>query len=241
MAQQLSVINPSYCVPDSLDLQINTKKGAAYNKNGDLVFKVIKETWLTLHHRRVLYDDKGNPIVTLYKRNKTLHGRCQVFRGKSNDLSQLLFSAKKSSMIQSDNIIRLDVYLANNQDESMCDFRVIISGNKSTCTFYFRESPTIVAKVVNNGDFRVCISPNVDHAFIVALTIIVSKMGNFKKLMSKLTNTANVAMGGIATAGAIASVYEALNTEGENMEEENLEEGNLEGENLEEEELDPDL
>ncbi|XP_020202743.1 protein LURP-one-related 15 [Cajanus cajan] len=207
MAQQLSVINPSYCVPDSLDLQINTKKGAAYNKNGDLVFKVIKETLLTLHHRRVLCDDKGNPIVTLYKRNKTLHGRCQVFRGKSNDLSQLLFSV---SMTRSDNNIRLDVFLANNQDESMCDFRVIISRNKSTCTIYLRESPTIVADMFNNGGFKVCIRPNVDHAFIVALTIIVSKMGNFKKLMSKLTNTANVAMRGIATAGAIGAMASVL-------------------------------
>ncbi|TKY65727.1 LURP-one-related 15 [Spatholobus suberectus] len=146
MANQFSVISPSYCVPNSVNLQINTEKGVTYNINNNVVF-YTKDTFFTLHNRRVLCDDKGNPIVTLYGKNMTLHERWQVFRGQSSDPSQLLFSVKRSSMIQSGTMIKLDVFLANNKDESMCDFRVIIRGNKSSCTVYAGESPTIVAKV----------------------------------------------------------------------------------------------
>ncbi|KAL2330524.1 hypothetical protein Fmac_018105 [Flemingia macrophylla] len=124
-----------------------------------------------------------------------MHGRWQVFKGKSNDSSQLLFSVKKSSMIQSGTKSKLVVFLANNKDENMCDFRVIITGNESSCTIYARESPTVVAEMQNNMGFNVRINPNVDSAFIVALLMII--MEDSKKLMSK---TAKMAMQGVATA-----------------------------------------
>ena len=67
MANKFSVINPSYCAPKALSLQINTKKGIAYDVKGNRVF-YIKDTLFTFHGRRVLCDDKGSPIVTLYKK-----------------------------------------------------------------------------------------------------------------------------------------------------------------------------
>ena len=77
----------------------------------------------------------------------TLHGRCQVFRGyKSKDFSQLLFSVKRSSMIPS-GMVNLEVFLANNQRESACDFRVNVCRDKRSCTVYAGESPRIVATV----------------------------------------------------------------------------------------------
>ncbi|TKY65724.1 LURP-one-related 15 [Spatholobus suberectus] len=141
MANQASIISSDYCLPDSVNLQFNTKMGAVYNENGDVVFNVIKETF-TRHKRRVLYDNKGKPIVTLYKKFKTMHGRWQVFEGKSDDLSKLLFSAKLSSKTQKK--VRLDVFKANNEDESRCDFRVVIDENESTV--YAGESPTPAAE-----------------------------------------------------------------------------------------------
>jgi len=76
----------------------------------------------------------------------TMHQRCKVFRGKSNDSSELLFSVKKSAMLQTE-VIRLDVFLANNKRESVCDFRVIVSADKSSCIVYAGESPTVLATV----------------------------------------------------------------------------------------------
>jgi len=76
----------------------------------------------------------------------TMHRRCQVFRGESNDSSELLFSVKKSKLLQS-GVMRLDVFLANNKKESECDFRVNVVSGKRTCHVYAGESPTIVASV----------------------------------------------------------------------------------------------
>jgi len=76
----------------------------------------------------------------------TMHRRCQVFRGQSSDSSELLFSVEKSEILQR-GVIILDVFLANNKKESERDFRVTISSDKSSCTVYAGESPTVVATV----------------------------------------------------------------------------------------------
>ncbi|BAT83967.1 hypothetical protein LR48_Vigan03g079300 [Vigna angularis] len=172
MAYQVSVINSLYCSADSITLQINTEKGVTYNENDDRLF-YMNDTFFTLHNRRVLYDDTQKPIVTFYRKAVTLHERCKVFKGESTDSSQLLFSVKKINKSSSHGITKLNVFLANNQDKKKSDFRVIISGIKSSCIVYIGESPNIVAKMENNGGFKVLVYPNVDYAFIVALLMIV--------------------------------------------------------------------
>jgi len=67
MANQVSVINSSYCAPHSVTLQINTEEGATYNEKDDRVF-YTDNSFFTIHNRRVLYDDEENPIVTLYSK-----------------------------------------------------------------------------------------------------------------------------------------------------------------------------
>ncbi|XP_068485327.1 protein LURP-one-related 10-like isoform X1 [Phaseolus vulgaris] len=172
MENPFQVINSSYCAPYTINLQINTEKGATYDANGRLRF-YIKRPLLTVHDRRVLYDDAGKPILTLYKKIMTMHRRCQVFRGQSSDSSELLFSVKKSEILQS-GVIKLDVFLANNKKESVRDFRVNISSDKSSCTVFAGESPTVVATMVNNRGFDVLVNPFVDYAFIVALLMIIN-------------------------------------------------------------------
>ncbi|KAL2318418.1 hypothetical protein Fmac_032294 [Flemingia macrophylla] len=230
MAERISVINSSYCHPKSLNLQINTQKCAAYDEKGDLVFSLIKEEFFTLHHSRVLYDDKGNPIVTLYKKRGTLHGRWQIFLGKCRNSSQLLFSIKNSS--NTDRMSRLDVFLANNTDESMCDFRLITFGNQvNSCTVYYRESPKVVAKIVNNMGFNVSIKPNVDSAFIVALIMIITE--DLKGL--RLMHTTGKVAGEVAGQVAIATLAGLATTELEDLLDLNPE-GEEEGGGEEEEE-----
>ncbi|XP_027925533.1 protein LURP-one-related 15-like [Vigna unguiculata] len=176
MADKISVINPLYCVPKSVSIQINTEKGIAYGEKDDRLF-YIDDTFFTLHDRHVLYDDSKKPIVTFYNKIMSLRELFKVLKGGSNDSSDLLFSVKevkKSSTIHG--ITKLNVFLAGNKDEKKSDFRMIIYGNKHSCTVYAGESPTVIAKMENNGGFNVLVYPNVDNAFIVALFMIVKDM-----------------------------------------------------------------
>ncbi|KAL9315231.1 hypothetical protein ACSQ67_016232 [Phaseolus vulgaris] len=113
-------------------------------------------------------------LFSIFMQMVSLHGRCKVFRGESTHSSQLLFSVKKIK--KSPGITKLNVFLANNQEKIKSDFRVIIFGDKSSCTVYAGESPNIVAKMENNAGFNVLVNPNVDYAFIVALLMIVKDM-----------------------------------------------------------------
>ncbi|RDX79383.1 Protein LURP-one-related 15, partial [Mucuna pruriens] len=200
MANLFPVISTSYCAPNSVNLQINTENGDTFDINGNRLF-YVKDTLFTLHNRRVLCDDKGNPIVTLYNKNMTSHGRCKVFRGKGNDASELLFSVKKSP--KKCGMIKLGVFLAKNEDESMCDFRVIIRQNKSSCAVYAAESPTVVAQMENNWGFNVWVNPNVDYAFIVALLIIINEMVDEDDSTNLVTETVKALAVGVGSGLAI--------------------------------------
>lgn len=61
------VISSDYCAPYAINLQINTKTGFTYDANNACRF-YIEDKLFTLHKRRVLCDNQGNPIVTLYKK-----------------------------------------------------------------------------------------------------------------------------------------------------------------------------
>ncbi|QCE12032.1 hypothetical protein DEO72_LG10g3271 [Vigna unguiculata] len=198
MANKVSVINPSYCVPHSIIIQINTEKGVAYSERDDRLF-YIQDTSFTLHDRRVLYDNTKNPIVTFYNKSSE---ECKVFKGESTDSSNFLFRVKKmkkSSTIPS-GITKLNVFLAKNPDEEKSEFRVIIYGSKRSCSVYVGESPTIVAQVENNGGFKVSVNPNVDYAFIVALLMIV------KDIKCSDTSTQDSLSAGIEMTSAILSL-----------------------------------
>ncbi|KAK8548169.1 hypothetical protein V6N12_061087 [Hibiscus sabdariffa] len=109
------------------------------------------------------------------------HDRWQVFRGESTDASDLLFSAKRSSMFQLKT--KLDVFLANNTREEVCDFKVKGSWFERSCAVYAGESSTIVTQMhkkhtvesilIGKDKFMVTVYPNIDYAFIVALIVIL--------------------------------------------------------------------
>lgn len=75
----------------------------------------------------------------------TAHDRWEVFKGDSTDPDDLIFCAKKSSIIQLKTT--LDVFLANNKYEGVSDFKVKGSWLEQSCTVYAGESNTIVAQV----------------------------------------------------------------------------------------------
>ncbi|KAK4834249.1 hypothetical protein QYF36_019611 [Acer negundo] len=182
----VSVINPQFCVPQPLELAIEKQVLNITNGNfdvndtsGNLVLRV---KGLLFPNRRLMLDNTGNPIVTLQRKILTAQERWEVFRGDSTDSDDMIFYAKKSSLIQRKT--ELDVYLANNVNEYVSDFKVKGSWSEQSCTVYAGESNAIVAQMykkhgirsilIGKDKFMVTVYPNVDYAFIVALIVINS-------------------------------------------------------------------
>jgi hypothetical protein len=76
----------------------------------------------------------------------SMHSRWKVFRGDNTDSDYLLFSAKRSSMFQFNTT--LDVFLAKNTKDDVCDFKVKGSFNwQQSCVIYAGNSSTVLAQV----------------------------------------------------------------------------------------------
>ena len=76
-----------------------------------------------------------------------MHDRWQAFRGDSSDPNDLIFTLKRSSLIQFRT--KLDVFLASNTSEQVCDFKIKGSWLERSCVVYAGESDNIVAQVFN--------------------------------------------------------------------------------------------
>ncbi|PIN19702.1 hypothetical protein CDL12_07606 [Handroanthus impetiginosus] len=151
MAQSpVSVVSPRFCAPYPVDVAIVRKvlsgDFVVNDVNGNLLFKV-KGSLLSLHGRRVILDVAGRPIVTLRRKILSAHSRWQVFRGDSSEAKDLIFSAKRSSMIQYKT--KLHVFLANNTSDDVCDYTVKGSWFEKSCVVYAGDSSTIVAQILS--------------------------------------------------------------------------------------------
>lgn len=76
----------------------------------------------------------------------TVHDRWEAFRGESTDSKNLIFTLKRSSLIQLKT--KLDVFLAGNRKEDVCDFKIKGSWFERSCVVYAGESNNIVAQVL---------------------------------------------------------------------------------------------
>ncbi|CAL0302591.1 unnamed protein product [Lupinus luteus] len=185
-----AVIGPQYCAPYPVDLSIVKKvltisdgNFVVTDINNNVVFKV-KGSLMTLRDRRVLIDAAGNPIATLRRKMMSAHDRWQAYRGESTESKDLIFTLKRSSLIQFK--AKLDVFLANNTKEDVCDFKVKGSWFERSCTVYAAESNNIVAQMhkkhsvqsilIGKDNFMVTVYPNIDYAFIVALIVILDEI-----------------------------------------------------------------
>ncbi|KAK3017495.1 hypothetical protein RJ639_005999 [Escallonia herrerae] len=186
----VAVISPQFCAPYPVDLTIVRKvmtlsdgNFAVTDVNGNIMFKV-KGKLLSIRDRRVLLDASDRPVVSLQQKILTAHRRWQVFRGDSSDSQDLLFSVKKSSILQFKT--ELDIFLATNTKEDACDFKVKGSWLERSCVIYLGDSSTIVAQmhkkhtaqsiVLGKDTFTVTVYPHVDYAFIVALVVILDEI-----------------------------------------------------------------
>ncbi|KZV33113.1 protein LURP-one-related 10-like [Dorcoceras hygrometricum] len=151
--------------------------------NGNVMFRV-KGKLLSIRDRRVLYDVSGTPLITFHQKMLSAHRRWVAFRGDSTDSKDLLFSVKKSSLLQMRT--KLDVFLASNHSESSSDFRIEGSWLERSCVIYAGKSSNIVAQMhrrhsaqsilFGKDTFGVTVYPNVDYAFIVALVVMLEEI-----------------------------------------------------------------
>ncbi|XP_076922194.1 protein LURP-one-related 10-like [Bidens hawaiensis] len=189
MENPITVVSPNFMAPSPVDLTIvklMSFSGGDFNVidvNGNVMFKV-KGKYMSLHARRVLHDAAGNPILSFQRKRMSLHERWVVFRGDSSNSKDIIFSAKRSSYIQFKT--SLDVFLAYNENEHVCDFKVKGSWLERSCTINAGDGTTIIAQmhkkhtlnsiVLGKDTFAVTVFPNVDYAFIVALVVILHEI-----------------------------------------------------------------
>ncbi|ESR42768.1 hypothetical protein WN944_004327 [Citrus x changshan-huyou] len=186
------IIGPQYCVPYPVDIAIVRKFMSVTDGTfvvndiaDNLMFKV-KEKLISLHKRRTVLDPYDNPIVTVTKKLISAHEKHYVFRGNSTDSKDLLFTVGKSKMIQLKTT--LNVYLASNNKQDVCDFKIKGSWLERSCIFYAGESKAIVAQMqkritagsvmLDKDRYTVTVYPNIDYAFVVALIVILDEINN---------------------------------------------------------------
>ncbi|KAB1224566.1 Protein LURP-one-related 15 [Morella rubra] len=88
--------------------------------------------------------------LTIVRKIMTAHQRWKVFRGESVKPKDLIFSVKRSAIIQPR--ATLHVFLAKNTKEDVCDFRVESDFLRSSCTIYAGQSSIIVAQMMSAHD-----------------------------------------------------------------------------------------
>ncbi|PHT43276.1 hypothetical protein CQW23_17301 [Capsicum baccatum] len=189
-ANRVEVIGPQFCAPYAIDLSIIKKvmtlKDGAFqvlDVNENVVFSV-KDMVFSLRERRVLVEGDGTPLVTFQQKLLSAHNRWQAFRGEGTYPKQLLFSVKKSELLQFMKT-KLYVYLDTNTKEEVCDFKIEGSWMEKSC-FIYASNYTEIAKMhkkrtassmlVGKDNFGVIVSANVDFAFIVALIVILDEI-----------------------------------------------------------------
>ncbi|KAJ8503677.1 hypothetical protein OPV22_004563 [Ensete ventricosum] len=188
------VVGQQFCAPRGVDLTV-TKKAfsltgsdfAVTDVDGNVVLKV-KGVYFSLRDRCVLVDAAGNPLLTLQLKICSMHQRWQVFRGESTESKDLLFSVKKSSLLQFKT--KLDVIMASNTNEDACDFKIKGSYFERSCTVYLGESNSKIAQMsrkytvknvlLGKDTFRVTVCPNVDYAFVASLIVILDKINEVR-------------------------------------------------------------
>ncbi|KAL0700532.1 hypothetical protein Bca4012_056654 [Brassica carinata] len=181
-------VNPRFCVADPVDLtmardKVERKWGnfGILDANMSLRFAVNKPGLaFGLGKTMILLDGSGSPILTMKEKRMTMSFReeWEVLIG-----DQVAYKVKGSSIFSSNTKLNgLHVFLARNHEENIPDFRVKGThsrGFERSCVVYAGESDTIVAQMQHTERtsdydiFMVTINPNVDHAFIASLVIIL--------------------------------------------------------------------
>ncbi|TXG58922.1 hypothetical protein EZV62_016751 [Acer yangbiense] len=151
----VSIVGPQYCAPYPVDLAI------------------VRKVMTITDGNFVVQDINGNVLFKLKGALMSIHDRHVLLDAAGKPLVTLRQKLKT----------KLDVFLANNTKEEVCDFKVKGSWFERSCVFYAGESDTVVAQMhkkhsvqsilIGKDKFMVTVFPNIDYAFIIALIVIL--------------------------------------------------------------------
>jgi uncharacterized protein YxjI len=152
---------------------------------GALVLRV-DGVLFSLRRRCVLVDADRRPVLTVQESALMLSTRWKVFRGDSTRRRDLLFTVVKPSVMQLRGPTKVSVFLASNDAEQACDFRITGSYHDGACAVSLGDSDTVIAKIdrrfsvvsalLGKNTYSVTVNPGIDYAFIVALVVILDEM-----------------------------------------------------------------
>ncbi|KAK2398927.1 protein LURP-one-related [Trifolium repens] len=183
-----AIIGPQYCAPATRPIELIVIKERMGNNftirdiNDNVIFivKSSPETLFATREDRFLYDANGNPILHLRRMLQTADDSCwKAYRGESTEAKDYIFTRKRSSLFQLRT--KLNVFLANNNTGD-CDFVVVkadlfgeswkvLIGNSDNVVAQINKKPRAL---FSREKFMVTVCPNIDYAFIVALTVTLT-------------------------------------------------------------------
>ncbi|OVA12680.1 LURP1-like domain [Macleaya cordata] len=163
-------INQQFCAPIPLKLTIVDHHHHANfidvkDVNENIVFHIKDDENVCIHDRRFLLDANGDTLVTLQSKLRSVDEMWQVFKGSSKHAKDRLFIAK--------------------QQQSSSP---VGSWLERSCTIFTGDSNMVIAQIHKkpkrgweidgmeyhaNDMYMVTVYPNIDYAFIVALTGIL--------------------------------------------------------------------
>ncbi|XP_057972775.1 protein LURP-one-related 15 [Malania oleifera] len=180
----MAVISPQYCSPYGMEMTIVKGFGrfTVADMSGNVIFRV-RRSLFNIRARHRLYNAVGMPLVTLRQKIMSIHGRWRAYMGDSSYSRDLIFNARRASVLGGKVISELNAYLPANISEHFYDFKIIGGYQSSTCTIYAGNCVTVLAQMQKRPDlgalsisgreqYVLRVSPNVDYAFIVSLLII---------------------------------------------------------------------
>ncbi|KAL6639014.1 hypothetical protein ACP70R_022744 [Stipagrostis hirtigluma subsp. patula] len=188
--EPLPVVAPHFCVPYVVQLSVRETLGlregdfTITDTNGAVVL-TVRGAFISIHNRRILYDAAGQPLLSMREKVFSLHNRWEVFRGDSSHASNLVYTAKKSHMIQLFKT-EMEIFLASNTSHQVCDFKMKGSYNERSCAFFLGNSNTMIAQmhrqhgaasfVLGTHNFGITVYPNVDYVFIASLVVMLQEI-----------------------------------------------------------------
>ncbi|XP_066385799.1 protein LURP-one-related 15-like [Miscanthus floridulus] len=159
------------------DFTVTDAAGAAVMQVEAAVFALLRKS--------LLLDAARRPVLTMQDSGYFMDTRWEVFRGDSTSRRNLLFAAVKSSAFQ----IRTKIYVflaGNAAGEEAPDFVIRGSYCDGACTVCRGTSDAAIAQITRQNTaggallgrhtYTARISPGIDRAFILALTVILDEM-----------------------------------------------------------------
>ncbi|TYH73615.1 hypothetical protein ES332_D05G341600v1 [Gossypium tomentosum] len=182
--QMIKIVGDQFCVPYTMQLVVKRKVESFSNVHYD-VFDITGNSLLQVDggvwnskKKRVIKDPAGFPVITLRKKALSWKKQWQIYQGESSEKNHFLCSVQRSNALQMKN--NLDVYLASSYMEDGPDFHV--TGSFTSMSFKVWKGNSVIAEVMHNFTWGTCMGkesfklkvyPEVDYAFILALTVIM--------------------------------------------------------------------